>query len=139
MSESVENYNNKNNVISINVRTKFEHFVWTFINLISGTVKNSCKSVFSLKLTCQWLFNGVIMATKFLLMASRRHLCTPKFCRTVALKQKGVQTIVLPSGDLYASDFCMRRIVQPGYFFVAFLNYNSAWKRYITWRMLKAV
>ena len=34
-------------------------------------------------------------------------LYTPKFCRTVALIQKGTQTIVLPSGNLYASDFCM--------------------------------
>ena len=30
-----------------------------------------------------------------------------KFCRTVALIQKGTLTIVLPSGNLYESDFCM--------------------------------
>ena len=45
-----------------------------------------------------------------LLIASYRHLYTPKFCRTVALIQKGTQTIVLPSGNLYASDFCMGNV-----------------------------
>ena len=38
-------------------------------------------------------------------LASCRHLCTPKFYRTVA--QKGAKTIVLASSNLYASDFCM--------------------------------
>ena len=41
-------------------------------------------------------------------LASCRHLCTPKFYRTVVLAQKGAKTIVLASSRIfYASDFCM--------------------------------